>query len=63
MAVIELITGALVAEPHRLGHPLRDELTGLHAARRGTFRILYRIDDERREVVVLDVRHRRDAYR
>ena len=29
----------------------------------GTYRILYRIDDDRREVIVLRVGHRRDIYR
>jgi mRNA-degrading endonuclease RelE of RelBE toxin-antitoxin system len=32
-------------------------------ARRGTFRIVYRIDEEHREVVVLRVDHRRNVYR
>jgi mRNA-degrading endonuclease RelE of RelBE toxin-antitoxin system len=63
LAVIDLITGALLADPRRVGKPLRYELQGVWSARRGTFRILYRIDDSRREVVVLRVDHRRTAYR
>ena len=43
--------------------PLRDELEGLWSARRGTYRVLYRIDDTAQEVVVLRVSPRRDAYR
>ena len=62
-AVIELITGRLLDNPHRVGAPLRNELEGLWSARRGTYRVQYRIDDARREVVVLRVAHRRDAYR
>jgi len=62
-AVIELITGPLLDNPHRVGAPLRNELEGLWSARRGTYRVLYRIDDARREVVVLRVAHRRDVYR
>ena len=62
-AVIELITGPLLDNPRRVGAALRDDLEGLWSARRGTYRVLYRIDDERREVVVLRVAHRRDAYR
>lgn len=62
-AVIELITGPLLDSPRRVGIALRDDLVGLWSARRGTYRILYRIDDTRREVVVLRVAHRRDAYR
>ncbi len=62
-AVIEFITGSLLDNPQRVGRELRNELAGIHSARRGTFRILYRIDEEQREVTVLQVDHRRDVYR
>lgn len=62
-AVIELITGALLENPQRVGVPLRNKLEGLWSARRGTYRILYRINDAQREVVVLRVAHRRHEYR
>ncbi|MFP5253382.1 MAG: type II toxin-antitoxin system RelE family toxin [Actinomycetes bacterium] len=62
-AVIEFITGALVENPHRVGKQLRGDLVGIHSARRGTYRILYRINEAQREVVVLRIEHRRDAYR
>jgi mRNA-degrading endonuclease RelE of RelBE toxin-antitoxin system len=62
-AVLDFITGALLDNPRRLGAPLRDELEGVWSARRGTYRILYRVDDEKREVIVLRIGHRRDVYR
>ena len=62
-AVIDFITGPLLDNPRRVGAALRDELEGIWSARRGTYRILYRIDEERREVIVLRVGHRRDIYR
>lgn len=62
-AVIELITGALVENPRRVGKPLPEPLTGIYSARRGTYRVLYRIDEARREVIILGIQHRRDAYR
>lgn len=62
-AVIEFMTGPLLDNPKRVGAPLRDELKGIWSARRGTYRILYRIDDEAREVIVLRIGHRRDIYR
>lgn len=62
-AVIELITGPLLDNPHRLGYQLRNELTGIWSARRGDYRLLYRIDDAAREVTVLRIEHRRDIYR
>jgi mRNA-degrading endonuclease RelE of RelBE toxin-antitoxin system len=62
-AVIEFLTTTLVREPRRVGKPLRRELSGIWSARRGTYRILYRVHDERREVIVLRIDHRRAAYR
>jgi mRNA interferase RelE/StbE len=63
VAVIDFLTTALVGNPHRVGKPLRDDLAGIWSARRGTYCVLYRINDDPREVVVLRVEHRRDAYR
>jgi mRNA-degrading endonuclease RelE of RelBE toxin-antitoxin system len=62
-AVIEFLTGALVENPQRVGKQLRGDLAGIHSARRGTYRVLYRINEAQREVVVLRIEHRRDAYR
>jgi len=62
-AVIDLLTTAIVQEPRRIGKPLRGQLVGVWSARRGTYRILYRVLDETREVVVLRIDHRRDVYR
>lgn len=62
-AVIDFLTTALVEQPRRVGKPLREELTGLWSARRGTYRVLYRIHDEPAEVVVIRIEHRGDAYR
>ncbi|MGF1647699.1 MAG: type II toxin-antitoxin system RelE/ParE family toxin [Kineosporiaceae bacterium] len=62
-AVIEFCAGPLVEEPRRVGKPLTNELTGLWSARRGEYRIVYRIDDDRVVVEVARVRHRADAYR
>jgi mRNA interferase RelE/StbE len=62
-AVVEFVTGALLDNPERVGKPLRQQLTGLHVARRGTFRVVYRILDHDRVVEVIDVGHRRDVYR
>jgi mRNA interferase RelE/StbE len=62
-AVIEFVTGALLENPRRVGKPLRDELAGIRCARRGTYRVLYRINDARGEVVVVRIEHRSTAYR
>lgn len=62
-AVIEFLTTTLIQEPKRVGKPLRGELSGIWSARRGTYRVLYRVIDKPREILVLRVEHRRDAYR
>ncbi len=59
-AVIEFIYGPLASNPHRVGKPLRFELEGLHGARRGDFRIIYRITEV---VTIVAMEHRADAYR
>jgi mRNA-degrading endonuclease RelE of RelBE toxin-antitoxin system len=46
-----------------VGKALRAPLAGLHSARRGSFRVLYRIDDEQVMVLVVTIDHRRDVYR
>lgn len=62
-AVVEFITGDKLRSPRRVGKPLQRELTGTWAARRGSYRVMYEIDDETRAVRVLVVEHRRDICR
>jgi mRNA interferase RelE/StbE len=62
-AAWELIDGPLRDNPQRLGKPLRAPFAGHRVARRSSYRVPYRIDEDRRMVVVLDVRARADAYR
>jgi mRNA interferase RelE/StbE len=62
-AVTGFLTTSLIQQPARVGKPLRDDLAGVWSARRGTYRVLYRIREDLREVVVLRIEHRRDVYR
>jgi len=62
-AIVEFITGDLLRAPLRVGKPLRGELEGRWAARRGSYRVLYAIDDRSGVVTVLAAEHRRDVYR
>lgn len=62
-AAYEFIIGPLLDNPHRVGKQLRPPLSDRHSARRGTYRVLYGIDEERRRVTVLGVFRRADAYR
>ena len=62
-AAYEFIIGPLLEEPHRVGKRLLPPLDDRFSARRGTYRVIYRIDDEARVVTVVDIGHRRDVYR
>jgi mRNA-degrading endonuclease RelE of RelBE toxin-antitoxin system len=62
-ACVEFIFGPLAEDPRRVGAPLRKPFEGQWRARRGEYRVRYRIDNEEETVYVLDVDHRRDAYR
>ena len=61
-AVLEFCDAALAVSPHRVGKPLFGPLVGSHGARRGTYRIVYRIDESSRVVHVLDIDHRSEIY-
>ena len=61
-AVWQFVSGPLLDNPHRVGTPLRFELKGYHSARRGQYRVIYRIDEPEVIVDVIKVSHRGDAY-
>ena len=63
VACWEFIRGTLADNPHRVGKPLRDQLEGRYSARRGEFRVIYQIFDDRVVVRVIHIAHRRDVYR
>lgn len=62
-AIVEFITGSLLDNPARLSKPLGDDLAGRRSARRGDYRVVFRIDEDARTVLVLRVAHRADVYR
>lgn len=63
-AVYEFLTTVLVGNPHRVGKQLLlRPYEGTWSARRGTYRVLYEIDDEQHVVTVTAVEHRGDVYR
>ncbi len=62
-AAYEFITGPLLTQPYRVGKRLLAPLDDRFSARRGTYRVIYRIDDKARVVTVVDVGHGRDVYR
>lgn len=62
-ACVEFLYGPLAADPYRVGAPLRKPFEGHWRARRGEYRVRYTVDEESETVTVVDVSHRRDAYR
>lgn len=62
-AIVEFITGPLAADPIRLSKPLGEDLVGVRTARRGDYRVLIRMDDTTRTVLVVRIDHRAQVYR
>jgi mRNA interferase RelE/StbE len=62
-AAIETIEGPISVNPYRAGKPLDEPFDGFYSARRGTYRIIYRINEPKHQVEIHSIRHRRDAYR
>ncbi|NQX36412.1 type II toxin-antitoxin system RelE/ParE family toxin [Herbiconiux sp. VKM Ac-2851] len=62
-AAFEFIMGALRENPKRVGNQLREPLHPLYSARRGEYRVIYRVLDQQVVIEIVTVTHRRDAYR
>ena len=62
-SILEFCGGLLAENPLRVGKPLGGELAGLHGARRGDYRILYRVLEADDSVLVVRIAHRAAAYR
>jgi mRNA interferase RelE/StbE len=61
VAAMETIEGSIAV--NRAGKPLDEPFDGYYSARRGTYRIIYRIEEAKHHVEIHSIRHRRDAYR
>jgi mRNA interferase RelE/StbE len=61
--IVEFCYGRLLDNPQRIGRPLQRELTGLLSARVGPYRVVYRINDNEKAVIIERVDHRSDVYR
>lgn len=62
-AIFEFIHGPLSQEPWRVSKPVHDELEGFRGARRGEYRVVFRIDGAERVIRVVRADHRSDIYR
>ena len=57
-AVWRFVSGPLLDNPHRVGKRLRFELEGYYSARRGQYRVIYRIDEHQVIVDLIKISHR-----
>lgn len=66
-AVLEQVDQAILSlgeDPRPPGtEPLQGKHKGLYKHRIRAYRLLYRVDDDRRIVTIVRVRHRREVYR
>lgn len=63
LRIIRAVTERLAQDPLRLGKPLKGIFKGLFRNRVGVYRIIFAIDHAERRLLVLHVKHRKDAYR
>ena len=63
VAVLDYLLGPLLENPHRVGKQLRGDLTGLHSARVGAYRVVYEIYQDDHTVRVVYIDHSADVYR
>lgn len=62
-AIVEFMLRPLLENPLKVGRPLRRELLGLYSARRGSYRVVFQLDEEARRVFVLRIDHWSDVHR
>lgn len=62
-AIVEFVTVTLPGNPYRMSKPLQGDLEGYYSARRGDYRVLFSLDEDRRVLLVGRIAHRADVYR
>ena len=61
-AAFEFIDTVIAVHPRRVGKPLRSPFEGSHSARRGDYRIMYRMNPDQRDIEVERINRRADIY-
>jgi len=62
-AMAEFITATLPTDPYLMSKPLRFELEGWRVARRGSYRVTFRLLPDDHTLYVGRIEHRAHAYR
>lgn len=52
----------LTVDPVNFGKPLRYSLKGYRRLRVGDYRVIYKVDEDRVIVIIVDIDHRKDVY-
>jgi mRNA interferase RelE/StbE len=61
--IIARIKERLVHDPLGLSRPLKGIFKGLHRYRIGDYRAVFAVDHEKRRLIILHIKHRKNAYR
>ena len=61
-AIKKAIEERLMTDPVSFGKPLRYSLRGHRRLRVGDYRVVYRIDADKKMVVVVAIKHRKEIY-
>jgi mRNA interferase RelE/StbE len=61
--IVERVKTYLVQNPAGLGTPLKGIFKGLFRYRYGMYRVIYAVDMAEKKIIVLHVKHRKEAYR
>ena len=61
--IVERVKTYLVQNPAGLGTPLKGIFKGLFRYRYGVYRVIYALDMAEKKVIILHVKHRKEAYR
>ena len=61
--IVGRVKTVLVQNPSGLGVPLKGIFKGLFRYRCGDYRVIYAMDFAEKKIIILHVKHRKDAYR
>lgn len=62
-AIVEFVTTTLPTDPYTMSKPLRFELEGWFVARRGGYRVTFRVLPNEHTLYIGRIEHRAHAYR
>lgn len=62
-AVFEFVENVLARQPYRVGGPLLTPFEGMYSARRGSYRIVYRVNESTKTVEIARISNRAEVYR